>query len=246
METNNFENNEIQSRLTLGEKIKYFFINPQKLFEDYLHHGKYAIPMVIVVAISTIVAVIQGIISKEALKGAVDKQLNTTPGMDPAALGIAQSVADVTTSPIFVAITTIVGILIGIYFTTLIYWLVSKMFKGTASYSQMVGVYVISYFPVVIGSIIRLIYDVIVNKPIDVNAAANLSVGNVILAKLNVFGIWQMLLLVIGIAVVAKISKKKSIGVVVIIWALGLTFSLMSLGATNALKGITPPSTPVP
>lgn len=246
METNNFETQENQSNLTLGEKIKYFFINPQKLFEDYLHHGKYAIPMIIVVAISTILAVIQGIVSRDAVKGAVDKQINTTPGMDPNALGIVKGIADVTTSPIFVAVTTIVGTLIAIYFYTLIYWLVSKMFKGTASYSQMVGVYVISRFAVIIGSAINLIYTVIANKPIDVNAAANLSFENVILGHLNVFGIWQMVLLVIGIAVVAGISKKKSISVVVIIWALGLMFSLMSLGATNALKGITPPATPVP
>lgn len=246
METNNFENNEIQSRLSLGEKIKYFFINPQKLFEDYMQDGKYAITMLIVIALSVIVAVVQGILLRDVLKGAVDSQLNTMPGMDPAALGIAQSVANVTTSPIFVAITTIVGTLISIYFYTLIYWLVSKIFKGTASYSQMVGVYVISRFAVLIGSVINLIYTVIVNKPIDVNATANLSFGNVLLGHLNVFGIWQMVLLVIGIAVVAGISKKKSIGVVVIIWALGLMFSLMSLGATNALKGITPPAPPVP
>lgn len=246
METNNFENNEVQPRLTLGEKIKHFFINPQKLFEDYMQDGKYAINMVIVIVLSVIIAVVQGILFRDALKGAVDSQFNTMAGVDPAALGMAQSVADVTTSPIFVGTTTIIGVLVGIYFATLIYWLVSKIFKGTSSYSQMVGVYVISYFPVVIGKIIRLIYDVIVNKPIDVNAAANLSIGNVILGHLNVFGIWQMVLLVIGIAVVARISKKKSIGVVVIVWVLGLMVSLLNVGAANALKGVTPPTKPVP
>lgn len=246
METNNFENNEIQSRLTLGEKIKYFFINPQKLFEDYMQDGKYAISMVIVVVLSVIVAVVQGILLKDVLKGAVDNQLSTMQGMDPSALGIVNGITNVTTSPIFVAITTIISVLVGIYFGTLIYWLVSKIFKGTASYSQMAGVYVISYFPLVIGGIIKLVYGIIVNKPIDINATANSSPVDVLLSSLNIFGIWQMVLLVIGIAVAAKISKKKSIGVVVIIWSLGLIFALLSFGAATALKGITPPVTPVP
>ena len=247
MENNNSADNVPVLKLTLGEKVKNFFVNPQKLFEYYKENESYGIRLLIVVLCSSITAFIAGLASKDTLQGVVSE---SAKGMDPSTAAIVQKVGGVATSPILLAIMALLGTIIAVYFMSLVYFLIAKIFKSTATYRQMVGVYLISYFPLLIGGIIKTVYDAIINKPVDLaaaaEAAANVTLVDTLISKLNVFGIWQMVLLVIGIAVVGSISKKKSAAVVIIIWAIGLAFGMMGVASRNALESITPPVTTAP
>ena len=247
MEDNNSADNVPVLKLTLGEKVKNFFVNPEKLFEYYKDNESYGIRLLIVVVCSAITALILAIASKDKLSGAVSESVK---GMDPATAATAQKLGGAFTSPISAVITTIIVTIIAVYFMSLVYFLIAKIFKSTATYRQMVGVYLISYFPLLIGGIIKTIYEAIINKPVDLaaaaEAAANVTLVDTLISKLNVFGIWQMVLLVIGIAVVGRISKKKSAAAVIIIWAIGLAFGMMGVASRNALESITPPATTAP
>ena len=242
MEDNNSVDNIPVLKLTLGEKVKNFFVNPQKLFEYYKDNESYGIRLLIVVVCSAITALILAIASKDKLSGAVSESVK---GVDPATAATAQKLAGVFTSPISAVITTIIVTIIAVYFMSLVYFLIAKIFKSTATYRQMVGVYLISYFSVLIGGIIKAIYDIIANKPLDLaaiaEATANMTIADILITKLNVFGLWQMVLIAIGIAVIGNISKKKSAAVVIIVWTLGF---ILAIGS-NSIKNIVPPTTSV-
>ncbi|MBU3196636.1 YIP1 family protein [Clostridium algidicarnis] len=242
MENNNSADNVPVLKLTLGEKVKNFFVNPEKLFEYYKDNESYGIRLLIVVVCSAITALILAIASKDKLGGAVSESIK---GADPATAATAQKLAGAFTSPISAVIMTIIATIIAVYFMSLVYFLIAKIFKSTATYRQMVGVYLISYFPVLIGGIIKAIYDIIANKPLDLaaiaEAAANMTIVDILITKLNVFGLWQMVLIAIGIAVIGNISKKKSAAVVIIVWTLGFVLAIGS----NSIKNIAPPTTSV-
>lgn len=247
MEDNNSVDNVPVLKLTLEEKVKNFFVNPQKLFEYYKENESYGIRLLIVILCSCGTTFIQALISKEAIQGAINE---VGKGADPATGAFVQKIVGTFTSPMALVIMTLLSTVIAVYFMSLVYFLIAKIFKSTATYRQMVGVYLISYFPLLISGIIKTIYEAIINKPVDLaaaaEAAANVTLVDTLISKLNVFGIWQMVLLVIGIAVVGRISKKKSAAAVIIIWAIGLAFGMIGVASRNALESITPPATTAP
>ncbi|MCM8709543.1 YIP1 family protein [Clostridium sp. SYSU_GA19001] len=230
--------NEINQEinLTFGEKLKYFFIKPGKVFAQFLEKPKYLGNMLVLAVITCITSVMGSIAAKGVMDEILDKQ---TQGLDPAAAQMSKGIANVMTSPAVAVIGGLVGLVVGIYVSSAIYFGLAKLFKGEGTYTQMVAVYVLAHYPLVIGKFISTVYSVAVKKTIaDPNKAVGF--GDVIINALNVFGIWRMVIFAIGISVVFKISKKKSATIVILIWAIGLIFSLISVGFAQAMQNIVP------
>ena len=68
----------------------------------------------------------------------------------------------------------------------------------------------------------------ITNNPVGVKALAKPTLLNGFLDSFDIFNIWQIVLLTIGISVVGKISKKKSFAIVAICCIFVMIISLRS------------------
>lgn len=227
--------NEIKvEKMTLGEKIKKFFVKPSELFAQYKEAPKYGKLFLIIGIVSFIITIVGrlalGSISKEQL-------MQSTQNAEAAQLAV-----NLTNSPVFtaiIAIFAVIGVYIVIYIASFVYYLLVKLFKGNIKYNQMVSIYSLSYIAVLIGSVIQVLYSLIAKKP-SADAAATATATDVLIKNLNLFGIWQMVLLVFGISEVSEISKKKAIIIVIIVWVLALGLGLLMLSLGNSLKSIAP------
>lgn len=232
MEQNTMEN-EVQ-KLTLGEKLKFYFIRPQKVFAQYLEKPKFWLNLIILAVITCISAVISSIASKELVNKLMEQQMQ---GIDPAAAQMAQGITNFTTSPAFIVITSLFSLAFMVFISSAIYYGLAKMFGGEGTYTQMVATYVLAYYPVVIGNLISAIGSLI-TKPQTIET--KVTIVDSLIKAFNVFGLWRIVLFALGISVVFKLSKKKSFIIVIIIWAVLLLFSLLSSGFTQAMQNMAP------
>jgi hypothetical protein len=225
--------NEVKvEKMSLVEKIKKFFVKPSELFAKYKEEPKYGKLFLIIGIVYFLVT----IIGSQAFKSVKNQQIMESTQNSEA----AQMAINLTNSPVLIAITSLFAVLVIyaiIFIISFIYYLVVKLFKGNIKYNQMVSIYSLSYMAVLIGSIVQLAYSLITKKTIG-NAAATAT--DVLIQNLNLFGIWQMVLLVFGISEVAELSKKKSTIVVIILWLLAIAFGLLMLSVGNWFKSIAP------
>lgn len=143
--------------------------------------------------------------------------------------------------PVFIIIAIpIIAMLTGI---TL--WLTGKIFdsKETASQGMMVATY--AFFPKILASIVGALIGLI-STPERLNGMARLTVGvgalfdpetaspilMALVTRLDVFTIWETILLAIGLQITGKVSKQNSYIAAVIVWIIGALPGLL-----GALRG---------
>jgi hypothetical protein len=230
------ENEITNENLSFGEKIKCFFINPSKLFASIKEKPIYIVPFIIAVVVAIFNVVITFTLGKEAMIESVTESLKGNPAADTA--------INIATSPAMMVIGVITGsagVLIGIVISALIYWAFAKLFKGEIKITEMISVSAVCYITTAIGSLIKTLYLLIANNPIVASTkVASATFTDILINSVNIFTIWKMVLLVFGISVVANLSKKKAIAVVLIVFTLGVLFSYGSLWVSTALQSIQP------
>ena len=107
----------------------------------------------------------------------------------------------------------------------LVIWLVTKIFKGQASYKQILSVLGYSSVISVLGTIVTVAVIYITGTYTDVTYTSLASLlpeikGSFIygVAKVvEVFYIWQLVVNAIGIAIVSKMDKKKAYLIMVLV-----------------------------
>jgi len=143
--------------------------------------------------------------------------------------------------PVFIIIAIpIIAMLTGV---TL--WLTGKIFdsKETASQGMMVATY--AFFPKILASIVGALIGLL-STPERLNGMARLTVGvgalfdpetaspilMSLVTRLDVFTIWETILLAIGLQITGKVSKSNSYVVAAIVWLIGALPGLL-----GALRG---------
>lgn len=232
MELNGMENQV--EKLTFGEKLKFFFIKPQKVFAQFLEKPKYLINLLIIAAMVIITNMISSISSRELLEKTMEQQMQ---GVDPAAAQMVKGMTGFMTSPVFTVIMGLIGLVILVYVSSAIYYGLAKMFGGEGTYTQMVATYVLAYYPIAVRNLISAVSKM--NVTLE-DIKAQVGFGDALIKAFNVFGLWRIVLFALGISVVFKISKKKSFIIVGIIWAVLLLFSLLSVGLNQATQNMVP------
>jgi hypothetical protein len=132
--------------------------------------------------------------------------------------------------PIFI----IIAIPISAMLTGLVLWLVGKVFdsKQTATAAIMVATY--AFFPKLLATVAGALIAY-VSSPERLNGMTRLSVGLgafldpdktspvllALLARVDVFTIWETVLLAIGLQVTGKVSKTNSYIAAALVWLLG-------------------------
>ncbi|EJP6471593.1 YIP1 family protein [Clostridium sporogenes] len=223
------ENIKTNSNLTLQEKFKFFFTSPSKLFEHYRENPKYGI-LFLITALSTIFyKLVYSNFSKEIIKENMERQLE---GADPQALELSKRIVDISSKPIINAFSSFIGVLISVFVSAFIIFIIFKISKVALNYKQTITLSLIAGLPNCIGSIIKVIYMLISKKAIGINAALNPSIKNTLISTFDIFTLWQYILLGIGIYAMGKASKKKAIILTIILAILSIGFTVLIASLT--------------
>ncbi|AVQ38667.1 YIP1 family protein [Clostridium botulinum] len=223
------ENVNTNSNLTLKEKFKFFFTSPSKLFEYYRENPKFGILFLITTICTLICTLISSNLSKELIKKHMEKQLQ---GLDPQALEITKKTIDTMNNPALKIGSALIGALIGVFGTALLIFIIFKISKVVLSYQQTVTLYLVTLLSTSIGNIFKSIYMLISKKAVGTNAILNPSVKNTLIASIDIFTIWQYILLGIGIYAMGKTSKKKATTLTIILAILSIGFIVLTASLT--------------
>lgn len=225
------ETMENNNNMTFGEKIKNFFVNPGKLFEKTGRKPKVGILLVVIGVISLIATMLIFNFTKDyIIKVAIENAANKNP--EQAEL-IANSTKAIMNSP-FGIISTVIAALVSVYaltlFVSLIYWLGAKMFSGECTYKQVLYVYCVSYITILISYIYEVSYSVINKMPSTGQATTILQqFAN----SINLFALWQLVILTYGLSAVSKIGKGKSAAIVLVVYAAQIGISVGYFALTH-------------
>jgi len=221
MEQNNNVVTEEVKRLTMGERIKYFFTNPNKLFEEYNIKPTWLLKLLIIMAASIIYTII---LKNITIDPSIDMMLQQTPDMSKEQVDVAVAFMK---SPAALALYiggALLSTAIAVFLTPLIYLGLISLFGGKTKYMKVVAVYTLAYIPSYIGAFIALTFAYFTN---NYDSLLQPTLTDVLFNRLDLFVIWQVLLLTFGFAKIANIKVQKSAIIVAIMWIIATGVSLI-------------------
>ncbi|MDP4147094.1 MAG: Yip1 family protein [Bacillota bacterium] len=228
--------NNIQ-QLSFGEKIKNFFIHPSRVFEQYKEKPTFWLKLIVFLLVGVIMSIITTIKSRPEMEKYMTETLKKAGGGLQTADSVKQIVA-ISTNPVLIGVMGLITFVVVVLIASLIYFGLIKLLKGQIKFSQMLAVYTLASMPVVIGDIVKTIYMLAANKSIG-SDKYHPSYMNTLTSNLDIFIIWQIVLLIIGISTVSGISKKKSTALVLILNVLSILLALVSVAFTiNNMKAL--------
>lgn len=214
------ENLEIKE-LSLIEKVKYFFINPEKVFEQYIKKPTIFVKLLLI-AIFVSISGFAMSTQKELLISKMLETLKKTPNVTQEAMDMSKNIYEaVLSAPALICI-GLVEVAASVFLMSLIYWLITRACKGENSYKDTVAVYTLAYMPRAIYSMLTGIYVLATKSTFLIDAQNNTSIASKLLTPDTLFWIWQIALLIIGLAKVGNISKKKSAIIVLSVTAVSV------------------------
>ncbi|MBI4856409.1 MAG: YIP1 family protein [Acetobacterium woodii] len=194
-------------------------IHPVKFFKQVAEKEKLSllIPILILVVI--------GLIS-----GVAAANLVSTMDLPTEQVGMVKTVTIITA-----IISGIVSLGVALVIKAGLFNLVLKKMGGEGSFKTAVYVIGLSYFPKIIQSILNVFFQ----KPIDMTKVSQMDWVSFLGGIFSVFNIWQVVLTIIGLAVVYGVSYKKTaipvLGFEVVMAGLSLGITLFSLNSMAAL-----------
>lgn len=200
-----------EERLGISEKIKCYFVNPKRFFQDSKKKSSWVILFLLIVISALVLQVKVFTITASGL------DLGAGSGQDSAAI-----VAKV--AMLVAVITGIIVSVVTIFLSSLVIRLCVKYaLKGDISYKQVLSVYCFSNIPIIILNLISIaIYSIIGTSSISTDLVTTL------IRQVNPLTIWSVILMIIGISVVSKVSIKKSAGLFILLTLLSLTTTIAS------------------
>lgn len=193
-------------KVSLGQKIKWYIVKPSRFFEEFKMNTKVLIHFIIITVLTAIATLITS-----------SKPIEITESMTSLQVDIARTANEAPA----ISAGTIAGLIIGPIILYLLFALVrfafAKIFNGEGKFKEMLGLVLVTSYPVALGGILT---SIITDPSIDV------SVMDAILSKVNIWSIWQLVLLIIGMKVMFKLSMKKSLIINIAIFLVTTAFTL--------------------
>lgn len=217
---------------------------------DYLRQsgGRAWILMALLAALSVValvaaVAPIMARMSQEAIRAQMESQPGLFPeGEDPE---MQARISQFTTNPLLTmvmpSVTGIIGMAIGWLVWAGGLHLLSVMLGGNSQFGAMWAGVVWSYMPIALRNALQTVVVLVSGEPITNQGLSGLlaqersiteliatppSAGRLalqsLLAQIDVFTIWNIVLLFIAVMTIARLSRRKALGITLGVW-LGLT-----------------------
>lgn len=235
--------------LSQVERVVDTFVAPKKTFTDILRSASWWLPFLLLVLVTWgNTAVVEKQVGWDRVS---ENQIHQNPKQEEALANLppdqrASRMRLSATITRYISYGSFVLILVFVAIFALIYWASFNFGLGAkTTFGQMFAMCIYASLPrLLIGvlSILTLLfgnsadtYDI--RNPVGTNLAYFLpDSGPALKAALSFFdviGLWQLVLLIIGTAIVAKVSRGKAAAVVVGWWVLGLIISVGIAAATS-------------
>jgi len=208
--------------------------SPRSTFEDIARKPDWVVPAIVIIVVALVgtIVTVPRIDFDGMYREALEAKGMSGPQMEQGLrFAIAFGKATMYLQPFFLlGALAVVGLL---------YWLGVKMLGGAATYPQVFSVVLYGFMPQVIRLLIRIpivltkhglhIQDaetVVRSSPAFFVHFKDNPVLWALLNRLDVFLIWSLVLMVIGLAVASRISKAKTAAIVIVVWCLGTLFAV--------------------
>jgi Yip1 domain len=228
--------------LSQVERVVDTFIAPSKTFTDILRNTSWWLPFLLLVATSLITSVV--VEKQVGWERVAENQIHQNAKQEArlADLTDAQRTAQLRVAGVinrYISYGAFVFILVFVSLFALIYWASFNFGLGArTTFGQMFAVCMYASLPRLLTMLLSIVtllfggsadtYDV--RNPVGTNLGYFMpDAGPALKTALSFFdviGLWQLALLVIGMAIVAKVSKGKAAAVVVGWWVIGLIVSV--------------------
>ena len=231
------------------ERVVDTFIAPTKTFKDILRNTSWWLPFLLLVLVTLgSTAVVEKQVGWERVS---ENQIRQNPKQAEALESLppeqrASRMRLSATITRYISYGSFVLILVFVAIFALIYWASFNFGLGAkTTFGQMFAVCMYAGLPRLLTGLLTIVtllfgnsadsYDI--KNPVGTNLAYFMpDAGPALKAALGFFdliGLWQLLLLVIGTAIVAKVSTGKAAAVVVGWWVLGLIIAVGIAAATS-------------
>jgi hypothetical protein len=231
------------------ERVVDVFIAPSKTFTDILRSTSWWLPFLLMVIVTLGVTVV--VDKQVGFARVAENQIRQNPRQEEQLNNLtpeqrAERLRGVTTGYRYSSYASFVFILIFVAIAALLYWASFNFGLGAqATYGQMFAVWMYASLPRLLTGLLTIItlmfggnadaYDL--RNPVGTNLAYYMPDAapwlKAFLSFFDVIGLWVLALLIIGTAIVAKVSRGKAAVVVVGWWLVGLIVSIAIAVATS-------------
>ncbi|HYF84490.1 MAG TPA: YIP1 family protein [Clostridia bacterium] len=221
------ETNEVSTKKTLLQKLKLFVVKPSELFKDYLEKPAWALKLLVIAVVTALYTYATKILGKDLFTELMEEKAASMP---PDQAEAVKGSITFLNSPMMNGISALIGavsIIAIILLISLVYMAFVRALKGKIKYSQMVSVYTLAYMASVIGILVKLAYMYLTGNLLYINLSPTFV--DALYDNLDLFIIWQSILMVFGISAVSGLPEKKSTIIVVGMWLISLAISFGSI-----------------
>lgn len=252
------ETSEPVENISLGDALAGVFSEPGNTFEQVKASAKknyWIIPLIILIAVSMLSSILvtrdEELTSeiktqqKEAMKKRLDeavKEGKMTREQADEQLDKTDKMFGGSTFVIFGLIGSIAGVLIIFFLKALIYWGGLKIFKGAATYSDIMNVLGLTSIIMAIQLVVDTVLAIIMGKlmmnigPVLFLAKESMSKDMyVFIANFDLLNIWYLIVAGIGLAKVSKLKSGVTIPFIFALWFIWVL--LTSFGPFGAFMG---------
>ena len=203
-----------------------------------------------------------GPVAAQQTRALVQEQFENQPSFADNGID-AEQAASFATSPIITTVVpgvlTIFGLAIGWLIWSGSLYMLASMIGGRSNYLQMLQVVVWAWLPYALRNIVQTVYITatqtliehpglsgfapapLVEEALITPPSTGTAVLQIFLGQIDIYLFWNLALLVLGISAVAQLTRRKSIGLVLIIWtafmAVRLIFTAVSTNLASGFIG---------
>jgi hypothetical protein len=219
-------------------------VSPSRTFADIARKPDWVIPALVIVLVFAIAAIVTvpRLDFETMTREAMEAQGRSGPQMEQGlrvGIAIAKGIQY-----------SISFLLIGILaVAALLYWLGVRLLGSEATYQQVFSVVLYGFMPTVIRQLVKIpivlskhainprdAENVVRSSPAFLTSFKTNPMLFALLSRLDLFAIWSLILIVIGLAAASKLSKAKTASVVIALWIVGtlITLGFAAMGAARA------------
>jgi hypothetical protein len=219
------------------QRIIGVLFSPDSTFASIAKRPDWVLPLVLLMisALVTGVVIAQHVDFGSAAREAMEQNKNASPEQIDKAVRISSSIGKVFTylSPVVVIIVLLV--IAGVCL------LAFRLFGGEGDFKQAFSVTCYASIPSIIKSILMMTIILLRGSIVPAQGLATLVRSNLgfltdyktnpmafaLLSALDIFSVWYLILMIIGFAYVARVSKAKSAVIIISLWIVALLFKLI-------------------
>ncbi len=233
-----------ESRAMSGfQRVWSVYFDPSKAFADIAQRPSWMVPLVVLIVVAIFTSVLSGPMRIQEAVDRIDQNPRLTAQQKEE---IRETIEDRSGRPVMKLLSYLIGPVVGVFIyilavSAVLYFGGNVLMGGDAPFKRVLSVFSYSSLVAIPASIIKVPL-MLVKKSVNVQTSlaalmpsgSDDSVAFKILAKFDIFTIWQIALVALGLAIVYKFTVKKSASMVIGFWGLWI---IISVGLSTLFKG---------